>query len=74
MNTVFVGRKATGEIWSPALAAEHPDRDWILTRILWLEGTEAGFNHGGDVDSRLRSARPPAIAAARHALRSSAAS
>ena len=54
VNAVFVGRKATGEIWSPELAAQHPDRDWILTRILWLEGLEAELNRGGDVDSKRR--------------------
>ena len=42
-GTVFVGRRATGEIYSPALAAEHPGRDWILSRILWLTGCEPGF-------------------------------
>ncbi|MDX1454162.1 MAG: L,D-transpeptidase [Gammaproteobacteria bacterium] len=54
LNAVFVGRAATGETWSPELAIAHPDRDWILTRILWLEGTEDGFNRGGAVDSRQR--------------------
>jgi predicted GNAT family N-acyltransferase len=53
-NTVFVGRRPTGEIWSPALAAAFPDRDWILTRILWLSGTEPGFNRLGDVDTMRR--------------------
>jgi hypothetical protein len=53
-HTVFVGRRPTGEIWSPALAARHPGRDWILTRILWLEGCEPGRNRGGAVDSRAR--------------------
>lgn len=54
MNTVFRGRRPTGEIWSPALAAEHPGRDWILTRILWLSGREPGFNRLGDVDTMRR--------------------
>lgn len=54
LNAVFIGRIATGEIWTPELAAQHPDRDWILTRILWLEGCEEGRNRGGDVDSRQR--------------------
>lgn len=53
-NAVFVGRRATGELWTPELAAANPSRDWILTRILWLEGCEEGFNHGGDVDSKAR--------------------
>lgn len=54
MNAVFIARKPTGETWSPELAAAHPDRDWILTRILWLEGLEEGVNRGGDVDSKKR--------------------
>ncbi len=53
-GTVFRGRRATGEIWSPALAAKHPDRDWILTRILWLSGLEPGLNRLGKVDSMRR--------------------
>jgi L,D-transpeptidase YbiS len=54
INTVFVGRRPTGELWSPALAAHFPGRDWILTRILWLSGCEAGRNRLGDVDSMRR--------------------
>ncbi len=53
-NTVFVGRRATGEIWSPELMAEHPNRDWILTRILWLSGKEVGKNRLGNVDTMQR--------------------
>lgn len=51
LNTVFRGRRPTGEIYTPALAAEHPDRDWILTRILWLCGCEWGRNRGPGVDT-----------------------
>lgn len=53
-NAVFVARKATGEIWSPELAAANPDRDWVLTRILWLDGCEDGRNRGGSVDTKRR--------------------
>ncbi|MGR4068479.1 L,D-transpeptidase [Halomonas sp. LR3S48] len=53
-GTVFRGRRPTGEIYSAALAAAHPGRDWILTRILWLCGLERDFNRGGDVDSQRR--------------------
>lgn len=53
-GAVFVGRRATGEIWSPELASRHPTRDWILTRILWLSGTEVGQNRLGRVDSMRR--------------------
>lgn len=53
-GAVFVGRRATGEIYSPALAASAPARDWILTRILWLSGCEVGRNRLGRVDSMRR--------------------
>lgn len=53
-NTVFVGRRKTGEIWSSALGAAHPERDWILTRILWLSGLEPGHNRFGEVDTMRR--------------------
>ena len=53
-NTVFVGRRPTGEIYSPALKAAEPARDWILTRILWLCGLEPGRNRLGEVDSMRR--------------------
>ncbi len=51
VNSVFVGRVWTGEIYSPEFAAQFPDRDWILTRILQLDGLEPGRNKGGQVDS-----------------------
>ena len=53
-GTVFIGRRPTGEVWSPELAAEHPARDFILSRILWLSGCEVGINRLGDVDSMQR--------------------
>ena len=54
IGTVFVGRRPTGEIWSPRLAQSEPERDWILTRILWLSGLEARFNRLGTVDTMRR--------------------
>lgn len=54
VNTVFVGRRPTGEIYSPELRKEYPGRDWMLTRILWLCGMEKGRNRFGDVDSMRR--------------------
>ncbi len=53
-NTVFVGRRPTGEIYTPALRQQDPGRDWILTRILWLCGEEPGRNRLGKVDSMRR--------------------
>jgi hypothetical protein len=54
IGTVFVGRRPTGEVYSPALAARFPGRDWILTRILWLSGCERGVNRLGSVDTMRR--------------------
>ncbi|MDR2031622.1 MAG: L,D-transpeptidase [Azoarcus sp.] len=53
-GAVFKGRRPSGETWTPRLAAAHPGRDWILSRILWLCGEESGFNRGGEVDSMRR--------------------
>jgi len=53
-NAVFTGRRPTGEVYSPRLAAQYPERDWILTRVLWLAGCEPGRNRGGDCDSLRR--------------------
>lgn len=53
-NTVFVSRRPTGEIYSRALRALYPQRDWILTRILWLSGLEPGKNRLGAVDTMQR--------------------
>lgn len=53
-NTVFVGRRPAGEIYTPDLGAQFPGRDWILTRILWLSGREVGFNRLGECDTMRR--------------------
>ena len=54
LNSVFVRRRPTGEIWSKELYERYPGRDWILTRILWLSGCEPGKNRLGDVDTMRR--------------------
>jgi lipoprotein-anchoring transpeptidase ErfK/SrfK len=54
LNTVFVGRRPTGEQYSPKLAKQYSNRDWILTRILWLSGLEMGENRLGNVDTMQR--------------------
>ncbi|MFT7109354.1 MAG: L,D-transpeptidase YbiS [Psychrobacter glaciei] len=57
-NAVFVGRRQTGEIYNDKLAQDFPNRDWILSRILWLSGKELGYNRinneAGSVDSMAR--------------------
>ena len=54
VNTVFVQRRPTGEIYTPELGTQHPGRDWILTRILWLSGCEVGYNRLGSCDTMRR--------------------
>lgn len=54
LNTVFIARRPTGEYYSPELKQKQPERDWILTRILWLSGTETGKNRLGNVDTMRR--------------------
>lgn len=53
-NAVFEGRRFTGEVFSEELRRSYPERDWILTRILWLSGLEPGFNRLGEVDTMRR--------------------
>ncbi len=54
INSVFIARRPTGEIYTDQLAQQYPARDWILTRILWLCGREPGRNRLGAVDSMRR--------------------
>ena len=54
INMVFEGRRPTGEIYTPEMRSRYPERDWILTRILWLSGTELGLNRLGSVDTMRR--------------------
>lgn len=54
LGAVFSGRRPTGEIYTPELGATQPERDWILSRILWLSGTEPGFNRLGNCDTMRR--------------------
>ncbi len=54
LNAVFIGRRATGEIYTTDLSKQYPQRDWMLTRILWLGGLEPGKNRYGKVDSTWR--------------------
>lgn len=45
-------RVFTGELADPDFAGV--DKDWITSRILWLEGLEPGVNQGPGVDSKAR--------------------
>ena len=40
LGSVLVGRVPTGEVYSQQLFDQQPNRDWILSRILWLDGVE----------------------------------
>jgi len=51
LGAVLRGRRPTGEVCDEAAWRAAPERDWILTRILWLCGEEPGVNRGGSVDS-----------------------
>ena len=54
LGSIFVGRRATGECFHAGMRARYPERDWILTRILWLSGLEPGRNRLGKVDTMRR--------------------
>lgn len=53
-NSVFRGRRPTGEIYTATLGQAEPGRDWILSRILWLSGIEPGRNRMGMLDTMRR--------------------
>lgn len=54
VNTVFRSRRPTGEIYQAGWREQFPDKDWILTRIMWLSGLEVGKNRLGNVDTMQR--------------------
>lgn len=54
VNSVFVARVFTGEIYSPQLKARFPERDWILSRIIQMDGLEPGKNKGLGIDTLKR--------------------
>lgn len=41
LGSVLVSRVPTGEVYSKQLFDQQPNRDWILSRILWLDGVES---------------------------------
>lgn len=53
-GAVLKGRRWTGEIATAELVAQNPERDWILSRILWLSGCQPGFNRLGVCDTMAR--------------------
>lgn len=52
---IFVSRRAVkGMVLPPCAWRGEGETDYVLTRILWLEGLEPGVNAGPGVDSRAR--------------------
>jgi hypothetical protein len=54
INTIFLKRRQTGEIFTPEMREQFPERDWMLTRIMWLCGLERHKNRFGQVDTMKR--------------------
>lgn len=52
-NAIFVGRRPIGKLYS-GQDQQDQDKDWILTRILWLSGLEIGKNRLGECDTMRR--------------------
>ncbi len=50
-GAILRGRRFTGECYREGFAAQYPEKDWILTRILWLCGREVGWNRLGNCDT-----------------------
>lgn len=53
-GAVLKGRRWTKEICDAKVYKADPERDWILTRILWLSGCELGHNRLREVDTMRR--------------------
>ena len=55
---VFRSRAATKEVWKPGMDAKE---DLVLTRVLPLEGLEAGVNQGKDAEGKVVDSKARAI-------------
>lgn len=53
-GTIFVARRPKNKLFNQEMLQAYPDKDWILTRILWLSGLELGKNRLGNVDTMQR--------------------
>ena len=49
---ILKDRTFTGVLADPDFSGV--DKDWITSRVFWLDGLEPGLNKGGDVDSHAR--------------------
>ena len=54
LASVFCLVRVACVIYTPELSKVYTERDWILTRILWLCGKEIEYNRLGEVDSMQR--------------------
>ena len=54
LGAVFLRRRWTGDVLDPPLRERFPSRDWVLTRVLWLQGLEPDVNRGSNVDTLRR--------------------
>lgn len=52
--SVFKARRPIDQIYTPDLAKQHPNTDWILSRIIWLSGLEIAKNRLGSCDTMQR--------------------
>jgi lipoprotein-anchoring transpeptidase ErfK/SrfK len=52
MHAIFQARRWKGDLWDPDTKID--SEDLILSRILWLSGTEIGFNRLENVDTMQR--------------------
>jgi lipoprotein-anchoring transpeptidase ErfK/SrfK len=51
LGTIFFARQASGQIAEIYTDTTDTPKDYVTTRILWLDGLEPGKNKGGKVDS-----------------------
>lgn len=53
-GTIFIARGNTGKIADIETRPQPTDKDYVTTRILWLNGLEEGLNLGEGIDSYAR--------------------
>lgn len=51
LGTIFFARKASGQIAKIYTDTTDTPKDYVTTRILWLDGLEPDKNKGGNIDS-----------------------
>jgi Uncharacterized protein conserved in bacteria len=53
-GTSFTSRRPDGEILPPSDWRSSKQKDYVLSRVLWLAGLEPGLNSGAQIDSHAR--------------------